>query len=104
MHLSKLQSAFCPIKLFKKYIEATKIKESEEKFIFRQICHNKQGFKLKDWDNPISYTTARDILLTNLKNIGLEKTQFGLHSLRSGGAAVAVNFGMNDRLFQTHGR
>ena len=47
---------------------------------------------------------VRDILLTNLKNIGLEKTQFGLHSLRSGGAAVAVNFGMNDRLFQTHGR
>ena len=36
-HLSKLQSALCPIKLFKKYTEAAKIKESEEKFIFRQI-------------------------------------------------------------------
>ena len=96
MHSSKLQSVFCPIKLFKKYIEATKIKESEEKFIFRQICHNKQGFKLKDWDNPINYTTARDILLTNLKNIGLEKTQFGLHSLRSGGATAATNFGINE--------
>ena len=36
-HLSKLQSALCPIKLFKRYTEAAKIKESEEKFIFRQI-------------------------------------------------------------------
>ena len=77
IHLSKLQSTLCPIKLFKKYIEAAKIKEAEEKFIFRQICHSKQGFKLKDLDKPISYTTVRDILLTNLKNTGLNKTQFG---------------------------
>ena len=60
MHLSKLQSALRPIKLFKKYIETAKIKESEEKFIFRQICHGKQGFKLKDLDKPISYTKVRD--------------------------------------------
>ena len=104
MHLSKLQSALCPLKLFRKYIEATKMKESEEKFIFRQICHSKQDFKLKDLDKPISYRTVRDTLLTNLKNIGLNKTQFGLLSLRSGGAAAAANFSINDRLFQKHER
>ena len=82
MHLSKLHSTVCPIKLFKKYTEAAKIKESKEKFIFRQICHSKQSFELKDLDKPISYTTVRDILLNNLKNIGLDKIQFGLHSLR----------------------
>ena len=76
MHLFKLQSTLCPIKLFKRYIEATKIKESKKKFVFRQICHSKQGFKLKDLDKPISYTTVRDILVANLKNIGLDKTQF----------------------------
>ena len=85
MHLSKLQSALCLIKPFKKYTEATKIKESEQKFIFRHICQSKQGFKLKDLDKHISYTTVRDILLTNLKNIVLDKTQFGFHGLRSGG-------------------
>ena len=104
MHLSKLHSALCLIKLFKKYNEGTKIKELEEKFIFRQICHSKQGFKLKDLNEPISYTTARGILLINIKNIGLDKTQFGVHSLRSGGAATTANFGINDRLFQKHGR
>ena len=104
MHLSQLQSALCPIKLFKKYIEAAKIKEPEEKFIFRQICHSKQGFKLKDLDKPISCRTVRDILLTNLKNIGLDKTQFGLHGLRSGGATARANFGINERFFQKHGR
>ena len=104
MHLSKLHSTLCLIKLFKEYIEAAKVKESEEKSIFRQICHSKQGFKLKDLDKHISYTTLKEILLTNLKNIGLDKTQFGLHSLRSGGATAAANFGINDRLFQKHER
>ena len=104
MHLSKLQSALCPIKLFRKYTEAAKIKESEEKFSFRQICHSKQGFKVIDLDKPISYTTVRDILLTSLKNIGLDKTQFGLQSLRSGEATAAANVGINDRFFQKHGR
>ena len=104
MHLSKVQSTLCPIKLLKKYIEAAKIKESEEKFIFRQICHSKQDFKLKDLDKPISYTAVRDILLTNRKNIELDKTQFDLHSLRLGGAMAASNFGVNDRLFQKHER
>ena len=57
----KLHSAFCPMKLFRKYIEAVKTKESEEKFVFRKVYHNKKGFKLKDTDKLISYTTVRDI-------------------------------------------
>ena len=99
MHLPKLQSALCLIKLFKKYVEAAKIKESEEKCIFTQICHSKQGYKLKDLDIYIIYTMAQDILLNNLKNIGLN-----LHSLRLGGATAAANFRINDRFFQKHRR
>ena len=102
--LMYIEKALCLIKLFRRYIEAAKVKESEEKFILRQICHSKQDFKLKDLDKPISYTTGKHILLTNLKNKGLDKTQFGLRSLRSGGATAAANFGIHDRLFQKHGR
>ena len=70
----------------------------------RQIYHSKQGFKLKNLDKPINYTTVRYILLTNLMKIGLDKTQFGLYSLRSRRTTVAANFGINDRLFQKCGR
>ena len=104
MHLSKLKLALYPIILFRKYTKAAKIKESEKKFIFRQICRSMLGFKMKDLDKPISYTTVRDILLTNLKNIALDKTQSGFHNLRSGGKTAAANFGINGRLFQKHGR
>ena len=70
----------------------------------RQIYHSKQGFKLKNLDKPINYTTVRYILLTNLMKIGLDKTQFGLHSLRSRRTTAAANFRINDRLFQKRGR
>ena len=35
---------------------------------------------------------------------GFNPKQFGLHSLRSGGASAAGNNGINDRLFKRHGR
>ena len=50
-------------------------------------------------NNPISYTRAREIILDALESIGLDKSKFGLHTLRSGGAAAAASAGISDRLF-----
>ena len=36
--------------------------------------------------------------------LGLKATEFGLHSLRSGGATTAINAGVPDRLFKRHGQ
>ena len=55
-------------------------------------------------NKPLSYTRAREILLEALYVIGLAMKQFGLHSLRSGGATQAANNGVSDRLFKVHGR
>ena len=38
------------------------------------------------------------------ESIGLNKSKFGLHSLRSGGATAAASAGVNDRVFKKHGR
>ena len=45
-----------------------------------------------------------EIVLEGLKEIGLNPKQFGLHSLRAGGATSAANNGVPDRLFKRHGR
>ena len=42
--------------------------------------------------------------MKTLANIALAPKKFGLHSLRSGGASVAANLGVNDRLFKKHGK
>jgi hypothetical protein len=44
----------------------------------------------------LSYTTAREILLSALSSIGLEKSRYCLHSLRSGGATAAASAGVDD--------
>ena len=46
----------------------------------------------------------RELVLQKLAALGLDPKQFGLHSLRSGGASAAANAGVPDRLFKCHGR
>ena len=53
----------------------------------------------------ISYSTARLTFLQHLSVVTKEKTEdFGLHSLRSGGASAAANEGVPDRLISKQGR
>ena len=53
---------------------------------------------------PLSYSRTREIVVEGLKKIGLNLKQFGLHSLRAGGATSAANNGVPDRLFKHHRR
>ena len=55
-------------------------------------------------DVPVNYSTVREDVRSVLKKIGLKEWDYGLHSLRSGGASAAANFGVNDRLIMKHGR
>ena len=59
--------------------------------------------KLCDSAN-LSYTRARELVLVMLESIGLDRKQFSLHNLCSGGASAAANAGVPDRHFERHGR
>ena len=71
--------------------------------LFRALVKTKLGYKLRD-SGGLSYTRAREIFLEMLREAGYNKTVFGLHSLRSGGASAAASAGVPDRLFKRHGR
>ena len=45
-----------------------------------------------------------ELLLAKVSALGYDAKQFGLRSLRSGGAKAAANAGVPDRLFKCHGR
>ena len=45
----------------------------------------------------------RELFLSVVTAVGIEGEQFPLHSLRSGGALVAANAGVNVRLFKCDG-
>lgn len=91
--------------MLERYLYMCKIDNNSDEFIFRSLsfCKKSQCFKLRG-NNPLSYTRAREVLLAALESIGLDKSKFGLHSLRSGGATAAASAGIADRLFKKHGR
>ena len=60
--------------------------------------------QLRKKNTPIPYTSVRPYVLEYAKSVGLNEKLFGTHSLRRGGATSAANNGINDRLFQKHGR
>ena len=45
----------------------------------------------------------RELFLSKLFELGYDSGQFGLHSLRAGGATAAANAGVPDHLFKRHG-
>ena len=52
---------------------------------------------------PLSYTIARELFLAVVTAVGIEREEFSLHSLRSGGVLAAANAGVNVRLFKSDG-
>ncbi|XP_071123255.1 uncharacterized protein [Mytilus edulis] len=96
----------CPVKWLKIYLKLAGLESDSDYFIFRSLSFLKsQGvYKLSKNNTSLSYTRAREILLKALEDIGLDKSKFGLHSLRSGGATSAANNGVSDRLLKAHGR
>ena len=51
----------------------------------------------------ISYTALSNYVLKAIEGLGLDKAKYGLHSLRSGGATLAANSGVQDSLWMEHG-
>ena len=102
--ISELPSPACPVKLLKKYLTKFQIPPDSRDLIFRPISKGKDSFKLIASDKPISYSTMRQALRRDLKTLGADPSKFRLHSLRSGDATMAANSGVNDRVFQRHGR
>ena len=101
--ISELPSPACPVKFLKKYLAKSKIPPDSRDLIFRPISKGKEYCTLIAPNKPISYNTMRQAFRRDLKTIGADPSKFGLHSLRSGGAATAANIGVSDRVTQRHG-
>lgn len=101
--IARTHSDTCPVAMLERYMKLSEIKGDPDKLLFRGLSSTKHGYRLRD-SGGLSYTRARELVLEKLKAIGLDARQFGMHSLRSGGASAAANAGVPDRLFKRHGR
>ena len=93
----------CPVKHLEDYLRLVNIIIGSSQCIFRAISKDKKS-RLRRKNKPISYTTIRQNLLKVIKAVGLNWKDYDLHSLGAGGASLAANKGIPDRLFKRHGR
>ena len=103
--IARTNSDTCPVHMLKSYLLQANIANNSQEFIFRSVtfCKSTNTYLLRG-SSPLAYKRARELLLDDLGSIGFDKSKFGLHSLRAGGATAAANAGINDRLFKKHGR
>ena len=77
-------SRLCPVVMLERYLRGASVElGSSERFLFRGIVHNKNGMRLRE-KGGLSYTTVHETVLDKFQAIGLDKKQYGLHSLRAG--------------------
>ena len=101
--IARTGNATCPVSMLESYLARTRMQLSDQRFLFRPICKTARGEALRD-SGSISYSCLRDLFKKKLSDLGYNPLEFGLHSLRAGGATAAANNGVSDRLFKRHGR
>ena len=95
----------CPVTILKRYLtEAERYPVDSSHYILRPLSKCMAGHKRVSVNRLISYSSIRDYFKRSFKDIVPDVSQFGTHFSRAGGASAAVNAGVQDRLFQRHGR
>ena len=97
--VARLPSSSCPVKLLELFLERGEHQPSQSLFCLCQKLGT--GYKLRQ--APLSYSRAREQFRQMISELGLDSNEFGLHSLRSGGASQAARSGVSGRVWRRHG-
>ena len=85
----------CPVSMLERYFTMGGLCHTSHERVFRGITKTRTGEKLRK-SGGLSYSRAREILLEKITAMGWDPSQFGMHSLRAGGATAAANGGVPD--------
>lgn len=92
-----------PARLLSSYFCMAGISEDSKQYIFRPIHASKKRKQLVSVNKHISYTTYRESFKSSFKGILPDIANYSTHSGRSGGATLAANSDVKERVFQRHG-
>ena len=79
--IARTSNPSCPVQLMEKFLQ--KGGHSPRDFVFRKVSHTANGTSLRR--QQMTYSRARELFSKQLREIGLDPSLYGLHSLRSGG-------------------
>lgn len=98
--IARSGSPSCPVALVERFLREGA--HGPDQPLFCKIGRRKSGTAFLR-TVAMTYSRARELVGECLRAIGLDSSQYGLHSLRAGGASAAANAGVPDRLFRRHG-
>ena len=101
--IARTGTSACPVGMMERYYTMAGLVPASPEKLFRAIVHTKTGERLRE-SGGLSYSRLRELLSDRIQGLGMDPKQFGMHSLRAGGATAAANAGVPDRLFKRHGR
>ena len=99
--IARSNKATCPVNKLEEYMKRTGTPRQDQRYLFRPVCKSKTGERLHE-SGKISYSCLREQFKKKLESLGYRHVDFGFHSLRAGGATLAANLGVPDRLFKRH--
>ena len=104
VYIARTGSQYCPVAFVEKFLRDAKLdlRTNKESFLIPRIHKTKKGH-IASKTKGISDTRIREIFMENIKTMDAH-TNYGLHSLRSGGASAAAQHGVSDRLISKQGR
>ena len=102
--IARANSTMCPVSMLERYMLRVGMTLGDERQLFRAIQKTKNGEKLRESGGHISYSCLRSLYMKKMSDLGFPAHEFGLHSLRAGGATAAANASVPDRIFKRHGR
>ena len=103
--ISRLNQQMCPVAITERFTQLVKLGENPNDSLISRLAKTKRGHKAQG-KYQLSYSRIRDNLKEMVETVLPDKTckQYSLHSLRSGGASIASENGISDRLIGKHGR
>ena len=103
--IAKGSTIACPMNMLNRYIVLADINLKSDHFLFKAVYRSNKTCALIHKNKKLSYTAARASMVTKLKMVG-GSANFGLHSMRSGGATQVANASssVNNRCLKRHGR
>ena len=104
VHIVRSNGSYCPVSWLERYISDANLRQPNY-FLICRLSKTKEGHLAKGI-HPLRDGTVRENFQKYIAPLCGDNSSknYGLHSLRSGGASTAINNGVSERLVGKHGR
>ena len=85
------------IKFTQKYIQKENILKGRTEYMFWAIVKKNSGYRFRDINKPITYSSVREDVFSVLRKLGLSSKEYSLHNMLADGCTMATDLGVREK-------